>query len=51
MDKIVELFLKFGLIPACLLIALFLIVQDPDRAVKLRVVIIEPFYKLFKWFS
>lgn len=51
MDKIIVLFLTYGLLPTCLLIVLFLIVQEPERAVKLKVVILEPFYKFFKWFS
>lgn len=51
MDKIVEQFLKYGLLPACLLIILFLIVQDPDRAVKIKALLTRPFFILFRWFS
>ncbi|MFM2393645.1 MAG: hypothetical protein RLZZ546_1627, partial [Bacteroidota bacterium] len=51
MDKIVEQFLKFGLFPTCLLIIIFLIVQEPERAEKLKSIITRPFFKLFKWFS
>ena len=51
MDKIVELFLKYGLIPTCLLIVIFLIVQEPDRAIKLKALVTKPFFRLFRWFS
>jgi len=51
MDKIVEQFLKYGLIPTCLLIIIFLIVQDPERAVKLKSIVTRPFFRFFKWFS
>ncbi len=43
--------LNYGLIQALLLIVIILIVQDPNRAFKLRSLIISPFYKLFKWFK
>lgn len=51
MDKIVEQFLKYGLVPTCLLIVIFLVVQDPERAVKLKAIFTRPFFRLFKWFS
>jgi hypothetical protein len=51
MDKLIELMLNYGLIQALLLIVIILIVQDPNRAFKLRSLIISPFYKLFKWFK
>jgi hypothetical protein len=51
MDKLIELMLNYGLIHALLLIVIILIVQDPNRAFKLRSLIISPFYKLFKWFK
>lgn len=51
MDKVVEELLKYGLIPTFLLIIIFLIVQDPNRAFKLKSLLISPFFKLFKWFK
>ena len=51
MEKIVELFLKYGLLPTCLLIVVFLIIQEPERAVKLKAWLTAPFFRLFKWFS
>tara|TARA_R110001592_G_scaffold43005_1_gene139520 strand:+ start:38087 stop:39922 length:1836 start_codon:yes stop_codon:yes gene_type:complete len=51
MNKLVEEILKFGLVPAILVVFIFLIVQDPDRAEKLKAVITKPFFDLFRWFS
>lgn len=51
MGDIIKEVLKIGLLPTILLIAVFLIVQDPDRAVKLKSIITEPFFKIGKWFS
>ena len=51
MDKLIESFLKYGLLPTMLLVAVFLIVQDPNRAYKLKTLILSPFFKLFKWFK
>jgi len=47
---IVELILKNGPF-AILLIAIALIISDPDRAEKLKALIIRPFFRLFKWGS
>ena len=51
MDELIKEILKFGLIPTFLLVILFLVIQDPDRVYKIRALITEPFFKLFKWFS
>lgn len=51
MDKLIEAILKYGLLPTFLLIIIFLIVQDPNRAFKLKSLLISPFFKLFKWFK
>lgn len=51
MDEIVKEVLKFGLIPTFLLVLLYLVIKEPDRAVKLRALITQPFFILFKWFS
>ncbi|TWI96815.1 hypothetical protein JN11_03928 [Mucilaginibacter frigoritolerans] len=51
MDKLVLAILKYGLLPAFLCVIIFLIIQDPTRAYKLRTLLMSPFYKLFKWFK
>lgn len=51
MDELIKEILKFGILPTFLLVVLFLIIQDPDRAIKIRALITEPFFKFFKWFS
>ena len=51
MSELVKEILKIGLIPALLLVVIYLIVQDPDRAVKLKAIITQPFFKAWKWFS
>lgn len=51
MDKVVEAILKYGLIPTFLLLFIFLIIQDPNRAYKLKGFFIGPFFRLFKWFK
>lgn len=51
MDDIIKEILKFGLLPTFLLIILYLIIQEPERANKLKAIITQPFYRLFKWFS
>lgn len=51
MDELIKEILKFGILPTFLLIILFLVIQDPDRALKVRSLITKPFYKFFKWFS
>jgi predicted RNA-binding protein with RPS1 domain len=51
MDELIKQILKFGLLPTFLLIVIFLIIQEPERATKIRALVTEPFYKLFKWFS
>src|SRR6056297_1715511 len=51
MDELVKNILQYGLIPTFLLIALILIIQDPDRATKLKALITQPFFRFFRWFS
>ena len=51
MDELVKNILQYGLVPTFLLIALVLIIQEPDRAIKLKALITQPFFKLFRWFS
>lgn len=51
MGELVKEILKIGLIPALLLVVIYLIVQDPDRAVKLKAIITQPFFRALKWFS
>lgn len=51
MDKVFEAILRYGLLPTFLLIIIFLVVQDPNRAFKLKSLIISPFFKLFRWFK
>jgi predicted RNA-binding protein with RPS1 domain len=51
MDELIKQILKFGLLPTFLLVILFLIIQDPDRATKIKALITEPFYRFFRWFS
>ena len=51
MDAIIKEILKFGLVPTFLLVILYLIIQEPERANKLKAIITQPFIKLFKWFS
>nr|WP_199001722.1 S1 RNA-binding domain-containing protein [Flavobacterium sp. ASV13] len=51
MDKIVEKVLLYGLGPTFSLVLLFLIVQDPTRAYKLKSLIVSPFFHIFKWFK
>lgn len=42
--------LQYG-IPGLLLVLLILIILDPDRALKLKALLLEPTYRLFKWGS
>lgn len=51
MDKVLEVILAYGLLPTFLLILIFLIVQDPNRAFKLKSLLIYPFFKIFHWFK
>jgi hypothetical protein len=51
MDEVLKQVLAFGLLPTFLLILLFLVIQEPDRAEKLKSFILKPLYDLFKWFS
>lgn len=51
MDDLIKEILRYGIVPTFLLVALFLLIQDPERAVKLKAIILAPFYKFFKWFS
>lgn len=43
--------LKYGFVPAILLIAIFLFFQDPYRLIKLKAIITRPFFKMKRWFS
>jgi hypothetical protein len=49
-ELVLKFILKFGL-GGALIIILILIVQDPDRAVKLQALIFRPLFVLFKWGS
>ena len=51
MDTLIIEILKFGLVPTFLLIVIFLIIQEPNRATKLKALITEPLFRLFRWFS
>ena len=51
MDKLLPSILKYGLLPTFLCVIIFLIIQDPTRAFKLKTLVLSPFYKLFKWFK
>lgn len=51
MDAIIKEILKFGLVPTFLLVILYLIIQEPERANKLKAIITQPFFRLFRWFS
>lgn len=51
MDELLKGILKYGFFPAVFCIFLFLIVQDPSRAYKLKSLLIYPFFRLFKWFK
>lgn len=42
--------LQYG-IPGVLIVILILIIQDPDRALKLKALLLEPTFRLFKWGS
>ena len=46
----IDLVLKYG-ISGFLVIVIFLLVQKPDRAEKLKVLILVPLFRLFKWGS
>jgi len=47
---ILEFILQYGLL-GFLLVVLLLIIHNPDRAEKLRALILEPSFRLFKWGS
>ena len=51
MDSVVAEALKYGLIPAILLVVIYLIIQEPDRALKLKALLFTPFKNLGHWFS
>src|SRR5690349_10035204 len=51
MDELLKSILKYGLIPTALLVFLFMIIQDPTRAYRIKSLILLPFFKLFKWFK
>lgn len=48
--EIIMIILSYGL-PGVLLVALLLIIHDPDRAEKLKALIFKPLFLLFKWGS
>lgn len=50
LEYVLNLILKYG-IAGFLLVALLLIVQNPERAVKLKALFFEPTFRLFKWGS
>jgi hypothetical protein len=49
-QELIEKLASYGL-PAILILLLVLIVQNPDRAEKLKLLIVTPFFKLLKWFG
>lgn len=51
MDEVLKALLKYGLLPVLMAVVIFLLVQDPDRAQKLKTLILMPFFRLKKWFS
>jgi len=51
MDELLKELLTYGLIPTFLFIVVILIVAVPERAEKLKALILSPFYKIFKLFS
>lgn len=51
MDDFIKEILKFGLVPTFLLFIIYLIIQEPERATKLKAIVTQPFFKLFRWFS
>lgn len=50
MDAILSFIRNYGL-NGFLLVILILIIQDPDRAIKLKALLISPFFRVFKWGS
>lgn len=51
MDELVKAFLQYGLVPVSLVVFIFLLVQDPNRAEKLKALILKPLFRFRKWFS
>lgn len=51
MEQIITEILKYGLLPAFLLIIIYLIIQEPERADKIKALITQPFFLFFRWFS
>ena len=51
MDKVLEAILRYGLLPTFLLVIIFLIVQDPNRAIQLKSFVLAPFFRFFNWFK
>lgn len=51
MDEVIKALLNYGLAPGVLAVIIILLVQDPDRAEKLKALVLRPFYKLKRWFS
>ena len=51
MENLITEILKFGLFPTFLCVILFLVIQEPERATKIKAFITEPLFRLFKWFS
>jgi predicted RNA-binding protein with RPS1 domain len=49
-EGIIEKLQNYG-VHSILLLILILIVQHPERAEKLKLIIVTPFFKLFKWFG
>lgn len=49
--ELIKKILEIGLLPAFLMVIVFLLVQDATRADKLKAVFLKPFFQLFKWFS
>ncbi|QJP35444.1 S1 RNA-binding domain-containing protein [Nonlabens sp. Ci31] len=51
MNEFIKLFGVYGLPTVCLIVFLFLIVQDPTRGEKLQALVTKPFYRMCRWFS
>lgn len=51
MNELIKLFAAYGLPTVCLIVFVFLIIQDPTRGEKLQALVTKPFYRLFRWFS
>lgn len=51
MNELIKSLNEYGLFYVLLGVIIFLLVQDPDRAEKLKALILKPFYRFKRWFS